>query len=170
MRWIATIGFAAAVGCGQFVFPEQLPISAEQAREITANTELTPQERRDQLVSLGVDDVTINGLMENVRLGNQFGGTLATARAKVLDGNFTALTPDEVQFYGDATGSGSFSDAEADDIQRFLVQEQLDTAEELQDWLDDSGNELPTGIDQGELVAVFIDADPDDTSILNQLP
>ena len=149
-----TIGLSTA-GCGQFMY-DALPLTLEELDDIRNDTSREPQEKRDALAALGLDAVTINGLLFGERLGNQFGGTLASAYAKVSENRWTALTPDEVQFYGDATDVAQYADAEALAIVAFFNDEDINTEDALEEFLEDPAKELPTGIDQVNLEEIFI--------------
>lgn len=166
----ATAGLALglAAGCGQTNYSNALDTTLTVTNRIVGDTSLSASEKREQLAALGISDLTINLLLRDERTGNQFGGTLETAYNKVKDGQFTALTPDEIQLYGDATDETTFSDEQAQALQTFFAETQINTASELESYLDTPGNEFPEVLDAGEVRAVFIDFDPDD--VLEDLP
>jgi hypothetical protein len=103
--------------------------------------------------------VTINGLLVDERLANQFGGDLFSAYQKVANNRMTELTPDEVQHYGDATDITSYSDEEAQAIFEFLNEtgDGISSRDELRGFLDDPTSVLPTEIDETVLRNVFVE-------------
>ena len=161
-------------GCPPENYPTLAPATLNQANQITGDTTLTPQQRRLQLASLGLDPVTINTLMQSVRTANQFGGDLRSAYNKVVAPNFIALTPDEVQIYGDeatnldSTLSFTISDAEAAAIVNFFNDNDLTSKDLLKTYLDDPANEVPSAITKADLQSLFIDFDPQ--RVLPDLP
>lgn len=161
------LSLAWLAACGQQHFPAALGLSLEDMNEIRTDSSLSAQEKREQLREMGVGDVQINGILRGETFGNQFGGTLETAFAKVDGGSFASMTPDEVQLYSDAV-SVNFSDAEAQATVGFFVTEPINNAEELTAFLDNPGNELDPAIVETELRTVFIDTDPDD--LIDLLP
>ena len=156
------LAVALAGGCGTTHFDAALPATLQDVDAIRDNDALAPSEMREQLAALGIDPVTINGLLAGVRLANQFGGTLTSAYNHVINDEFTELTPDEVQLYGDATDQTTYSDDEAQAIVWFFGDNDIDSAEELQAFVDDPANDVPAEIDAGILVEVFIHTDPND--------
>jgi hypothetical protein len=167
-RTLTVIGLALAVGCGQTSFDAALAPSLEDVDDIRNDNSLEPQEKRDALTDLGIDAVTINGLLESERLANQFGGDLSSAYDKVVGEQFSEMTPDEVQVYGDATGRATYSDAEAQAIVDLFNEQNIDSPSELQALLDDPLFALPTAIGESPLIAVFITTSPD--SVRDELP
>lgn len=167
-RTLTAIGLALAAGCGQSSFDAALAPSLEDVGAIRDDESLEPQEKRDALTDLGIDAVTINGLLENVRLANQFGGGLSSAYDKVVNEQFSEMTPDEVQYYGDATGQATYADAEAQAIVDLFNEHDIDSPSELQDFLDDPLIALPTAIGESTLIAVFITTSPD--GVRDELP
>lgn len=151
-----------ATGCGQTYFPDALPISQEKVNEIRNSTTLKPQEMRDLLAAYDIDEVTINGLLSTVRLANQFGGNLESAYNKVVGGRMAEMTPDEVQYYGDATEETTFSDKEALAIVKLFKDNDIDTIAELTTYLDDNADQLPDDVDEDNLRNVFIKTSTDD--------
>jgi hypothetical protein len=156
------VGLMLAAGCGQTDYPATLNATLQEVDEIRNSSTLEPQEMRDALAAFGIDAVTVNGLLWKVRLANQFGGDLASAYDKVVNDQLAEMTPDEVQFYGDATDEVTLDDAEAQAIADFFRDDSIDSLTELEDFLDDTANELPTGVDEENLRAVFIDTSTDD--------
>jgi len=147
-----------------------------EVNRIVQNTGLTPTEMRTQLAALGLDPVTINGLLQAQRLGNQFGGDLRTAYTKITQPDFTSLTPDEVQAWGDAasnldpndTLSVTLTDAEAEAIVTVFRDEGLKSPAELTTFLDDPNSNVPSVIPAGVLKSLFVDFDP--KRLLTTLP
>jgi hypothetical protein len=169
LRAAATfVATAVLGGCGQTNFPADLNTNLEQVEEIRDSDDLLPQQKRDELESLGLTPVQINGILRDERLANQFGGTLETAIQKVMSQTLSQLTPDEVQAYGDATGITEYSDSQAQAIADFFADNGISTAESLETLLDDATTEIPTEIDEDNLRAIFVDTVPDD--LLDQLP
>ncbi len=155
-------------GCGATSFPDMLPANLDQIDLIRDDSALTPQQKRDALAALGIDPVTINGLLRDERLGNQFGGDLSTAFEKVTDDRLDALTPDEIQAYGDATGVTSYTDQEAQRIAQFFADQSIASRDDLRAFLDDPAASLPAGIDEQNLRGVFLDTSPND--VIDDLP
>jgi hypothetical protein len=160
---LVSVGFAA--GCGQTYYPDDLGVTQEKVTAIRTSTTLTPQEMRDALAAYGIDEVTINGLLSTVRLADQFGGDLQSAYDKVVDGKLSQMTPDEIQFYGDATEVTTFADADAQAIVDFFKENGIDTTAELKALLDPDGdltpNDIDANVDEQNLWDVFIDTDTD---------
>jgi hypothetical protein len=158
-----------AASCGQDYFPDALDATLTQVDEVRNSDTLEPQEMRDELADYGIDPVTINGLLVGIRLANQFGGDLSSAHEKVDDNKLSQMTPDEVQFYADATEQTpeELSDAEALAIAELFRGNDIDSQTELEEWLDNSANELPAEIDEDNLRGVFIDTSTDD--VLDEL-
>ena len=155
-------------GCGFVTIDNALPPTLAEVDEIRDDGDLTAQEQREALRALGIDDVTINGLLTSQRTGNQYGGTLTTAFEKVSAQTFSLLTPDEVQLYGDATATASFTDNDAAAIVLLFKTENINNPDELTALLDDPGVEIDSGIGEGDLRSVFVDTDPD--SLIDLLP
>lgn len=155
------------LACGLAQFPAGIS-DLEAVDRIRNDEDLTPLEARAALADLGFDEISINALLRDVRLGNQFGGDLASAFMKVDGEMLGAMTPDEIQAYGDATAATTYSDAEAQEIADLFSQTPLNTAAEIEAFLDDPASELPPGIDEQNLRAVFIDFDPQD--VLDDIP
>jgi hypothetical protein len=167
-RTLTVIGLALAVGCGQTSFDAALAPSLEEVEAIRDDDSLEPQEKRDALTDLGIDSVTINGLLKDERLANQFGGDLSSAYYKVVNGHFSEMTPDEVQYYGDATGQTTYADTEAQAIVDLFNERNIDSPQDLEGFLDDPLVALPTAIGESTLIAVFITTSTDD--VRDELP
>lgn len=154
--------------CGAQDLETFLGTTLDQVDDIRNDTALEPQEKRDALAALGIDPVTINGILRSVQFGNQFGGTLTTAFNKIVNGEMTTLTPDEVQIYADETGAGTFSDDAAQKLVRFFADNGIWTRESLGEALDDPTIEFVSGLSKDTVRAVFVDFDPDD--LIEDLP
>ena len=159
---------ALGVGCGWRPYPASLVVNAETIDAIIADGTLDPQQKRDALAALDIDEVTINGLLRDERLANQFGGTLRGAYDKVVDEQMNTMTPDEIQLYGDATGIVEYDDDEAQAIVDFFEEAEITSADELEEYLDDVTQELPSDINDSDLSGVFIDTDTD--VVLDEIP
>lgn len=173
--WIAAIvGGVALLGCGLQDGPYDTPTSIEVANRIVGDDDLSPQEKREQLRDMGFDDLAINALLRDETNGNQFGGDLSSAFNKVSGGRFTELTPDEVQIYAEAVGTAdpnssfNISDAAAQQAVTLFVDNNLNTAGELEAFLGDPANEVPGEIPDGALEAIFVEFDPNE--VVSQLP
>lgn len=164
---VAVVGLISVVGCGQTGFEDALPATIEEVDEIRTDESLAAQEKREELALLldlddaddpsSVDAVILNGLLQDERLANQFGGDLSSAYDKVAGDQLAELTADEVQYYGDATDQVTLTDAEAQGIVDLFNDENIDSLAELEDFLDDPATELPTEVDETNLRAVFIE-------------
>lgn len=152
----------ALAGCGLQSSPAGLGTDLTQVDRIRNDADLSPQQRRDALAALGIDPVTINGLLGAERLANQFGGDVESAFRKISGGSLNTLTPDEVQAYGDATNLTTYADAEAQLIATLFAERGIRSADELMNLLDDPAGALPTGIDEQNLRDVFVDFNPED--------
>ena len=159
---LAGLSAALSAGCGQTEFPAVLDATLEQVDTIRDDESLEPQQKRDALAEFGIDPPTINGLLQEQRLANQYGGDLSSAFDKVADDQLAAMTPDEVQFYGDATDVTTYDDAEAQAIVDLFNDNDLDSRDALEDFLDDPASEVPGTIDEAHLRDVFIDTSLDD--------
>ncbi len=166
---LAAIGVMVGAGCGQPCYPDALDVTFEQVDLIRNSDTLEPQEMRDALAEYGLDPVTINGLLREIRLANQFGAEysppLRCAYDKVTGNQLSSMTPDEVQYYGDATDQVTLEDAEAQAIvdlfQDLFPEDSADWQTELEEFLDDPASELPDGIDELNLRSVFVDTSTD---------
>lgn len=162
MMTLTGVSLTLAAGCGQTEFSAALGTTLEQVDRIRNDDSLEPQEKRAALAQFGLDPVTINGLLQQERLGNQFGGDLSSAFDKVINEQLTEMTPDELQFYGDATDVTTYNDTEAQAIVDLLNDNNVNAPGELEDFLDDPATELPAAIDEANLRGVFIDTSVDD--------
>ena len=143
---------------------------------IRNNTNLTPQQQRQQLADLGFDAVTINALLSSVRLANQYGGDLRTAYTKVTSNQFNRMTPDEVQIYGDeatavdpnGTLQISLTDPQAQAIVNLFTSANIQNKSDLSAYLADPANVIPSTIPANTLKPLFIDFDPQ--KLLPKLP
>lgn len=155
-------------GCPPETFPEVVSPTLAEIDAIRNSTTLSAAQMRTQLAALGLVPETINGLLKDQRTGNQYGGDLRTAYAKVTLPDFTKLTPDEVQIYDDAAGSVdpnlsfSITDAQAQAIVTLFVTYALTSPDTLQTFLDDPTSEIPSTIPDNLLEPLFIDFDPND--------
>ena len=164
-----------AAGCNPEVFRSAVPTTLEDINRIVNDSGLSAQEKRTQLVALGVSPSTINALLRSERTGNQFGGDLRTAWEKVTASAFNALTPDEVQIYGDGASAVDdaddldveLTDDEAASVTVFFDDFAIVSAEQLASFLDQGGE--PTGlVDPNVYRALFVDFDPN--TLIPNLP
>jgi len=174
LGWLICAGVLLTGGCPPENFPGVVPPTLQDVTRIVSDTALTVQEKRAQLTDLGLAPLTINALLRDQRLGNQFGGDLRTAFDKVTSGRFTELTPDEVQVYGDqasavaGTFTYSLTDAEAQAVVSFFAQFDLDTSAELSTFVSAHPEQVPETIPAGVLTDVFVNFDPQ--RLLTRLP
>ena len=158
---VAAIGVMVGAGCGQPCYPDALDVTLEQVDLIRNSDTLEPQEMRDALAEYGLDPVTINALLSDIRLANQFGADysppLTCAYDKVTGDQLRSMTPDEVQYYGDATDQATLTDAEAQAIVDLFQDNEIDSLTGLEEWLSEPANELPEEIDEVNLRGVFVD-------------
>lgn len=166
--WAVVVALLAPSGCGQTNFDAALPLTLEEVDEIRNNENLEPQEKRDLFASFGISETTINGLLAEERLANQFGGDLQSAFDKVVGDALSTLTPDEVQVYGDATAVTTYEDEQALAIAGFFADNNIGSPEDLRSALDAPATQVPDAIDVSDMEAVFIDTDPDE--VADQLP
>lgn len=163
---------AAAVllltACGAQDLDTFLGTTLDQVDDIRNDVTLEPQDKRDALAALGIDEVTINGILRSEQFGNQFGGTLTTAFNKVVNGEMATMTPDEIQIYADETGAGTFSDDAGQKLTNFFADNGITTRESLGEALDDPTIEFISGLSEETVRAVFVDFDPDD--LIEALP
>ncbi len=161
-------------GCPPENYPTQSSVVQLDVEQIVNNNNLLPQEARDQLAALGFSPETINGLLADRDLANQFGGTGRTAYDKVVGGQLDQLTPDEIQIYASlATEANAgvnlqLDDAAAQAMADLLQENNLQTSDELAAFLDEPENVVPPTIPDGALRDLFVDFDPD--LILSLLP
>ncbi|MFO0838609.1 MAG: hypothetical protein U1D55_08760 [Phycisphaerae bacterium] len=171
---IAILAGIFCAGCGANNLPADFTLTTVDVDRIVNDSTLTGAEKRDQLRAAGFSDTLINGLLRGDRTANQFGGTLRTAIEKVRDGQFAALTPDEVQLYGDAgaaTGgpfTGSISDEAAAAVTQLFANQQFADKDQIKAFLDDPANEVSSAIPNNLLRQLFVDESPDD--VQSQLP
>ncbi|MBI5866302.1 MAG: hypothetical protein HZB38_17665 [Planctomycetes bacterium] len=93
-------------------------------------------------------------LSQDTRTGNQGGGSLITAGAKVVSGNMTNLTADEIQILGDEIASRStqftgleITDEQAEAAADFLSANNLNTVADIQALIANPGNiEIPDSV------------------------
>lgn len=155
-----------AGGCPPEDYSNLVPLTQAEITRIVNDENLNPQEQRLQLEALGVSPLTINALLRDKPLGNQFGGDLRTAYQKVIEANLQALTPDEIQIYAaqvasvDSTLGANFSDAQAQDIVDFLADSDLSSAEELATFLAQSPEFVPSSVTADDLQNVFVEFVP----------
>jgi hypothetical protein len=166
--WLLAGLLARLAGCGATDVTGQLDVNQTQITQIVQNTSLSLSERRAALADLGLSETTINAVLRGERLGNQFGGDLESAFEKITGGSYSTLTPDEIQAYGDASALATLTDEAAQRIATFFLTEPINTADQLEEFLDDAGRSLPSGIDATELRDIFVDFDPDD--VIDDLP
>lgn len=166
--WLAPAALAALAGCGTVHFPGEFDADLTQVNQIRNNADLTGQEKRDQLRALGIDDVTINGLLRGERTANQFGGTENTAFDRVTGDQLAAMTPDEIQLYGDLSSAATFTDAQAQELAELFLSQNLMEVEALKTWLEDNDIDSATGLTDEDVQAVFVDTDPD--TLIPNLP
>ncbi len=165
---------AAASGCAPDRFPNSIPASTDAIDRVTADEDLSAQEKRRELELLGVPADVINALLSEEREGNQFGGDLRSAFDLIAAGRFSELTPDEVQIYADEaaeTGTATsfdLDDSQAQAIVLLLREEGIDTQDQLSAFLDDMSTEVPATIPDGALRGIFLDFDAD--SLIDRLP
>ena len=163
-----------AIGCEMESFPNSVPASLGDVNAIRGDATLTSAEKRAGLEALGIDTITINAILTDDRTGNQFGGDLESAHAKVTGRRLNDLTPDEVQIYADAASEedSSFSfdinDEQAAATVNMLVENGIDSTDALSTFINDSNNVIPVVIPEDFLNNVFLDFDP--SLLLDQLP
>jgi outer membrane protein OmpA-like peptidoglycan-associated protein len=165
------IGFALAAvllgGCPPEKYEGMADATLVEVNQILDDTSLRPYEQRDALTALGFSPETINGLLADTRLANQFGGNLRTAYDKVIGEQLDTLTPDEIQIWGlTASDVGEdldydLSDAEAQAMADFLADNGLNSPAKLAAYLDDESNYVPAAIPPDALQDLFVDFDPD---------
>lgn len=171
LLWPALLSMPA---CEPNVFPASAGPSLQQVEDIRDDEDLTVVEKRAELALLGLDDVTINAVLVDERTGNQFGGDLRTAYDKITGGRLDTLTPDEVQIYADAASEATedfnfdLEDNEAAAVVRLLSENELRTTGDLNVYLADGTNPVPSEIPEDFLQNVLVDFDPD--LLLDELP
>jgi hypothetical protein len=160
---------ALPAGCPPEDFRDAFPTTLDDVNEVLDDDGLTAQEQRLALRDLGLFDETINALLRDERTNNQFGGDLRSAYTKVANDRYIDLTPDEVQLYADAASSVdpdddidyTLTDSEGLAIADFFEGFGLDSADELEAFLDTPGSPVPNTIPDGVLRDVFVDFDPE---------
>ncbi|MCH7872191.1 MAG: hypothetical protein IID33_10880 [Planctomycetes bacterium] len=163
-----------AIGCEVSSFPNTLPASLEDVNTIRNDGDLTAAEKRTDLERLGIDAATINAILAGDRTGNQFGGDLESAHAKVTGQRLNDLTADEVQIYADAASEEDSSfdfeitDEEAAATVNLLVENGIASTDALSTFINDPSNVIPVVIPEDFLNNVFLDFDP--SLLLDQLP
>lgn len=168
MRVLVLAGATMVAGCGLNESPFAFDANLTQVNRIRTDGTLTGQEKREALIDLGFDDLTINGILRDTRTANQFGGDLRTAFNKVVGGTMSEMTPDEIQLYADGTAVVQFSDSQAQTILDFFVDTAVDTRDDLEQVLDDDQVALPSTINEDNLRATFVTFDPND--LIDDLP
>ena len=155
-------------GCPHDVFPGAAPATLDDANRIINNTDLTINERRQQLAALGFSDDTINVLLRDQRTGNQGGGDLRSAQAKVAGDQLATMTPDEVQVYADEVGnvdqntSVTINDLAAADLVRWWQDNDIFARSDLDEALKDPAISVtfPSSLNPDDVRAVFVTFDP----------
>lgn len=180
MRTIVAIvvlaGATLLCGCPAENFDNTLSGTLEEIDRIVDDADLDPNEKRIELASLGLSAEVINALLKDELFANQYGGDPRTAYNKVVGNRLNDLTPDEVQIYaGDASNlddeddiSVNINDQQAQAIVDFFEEFGISSADELEVFLDTSGNAVPDTIPDGALRTLFVDFDP--TLLLPGLP
>lgn len=152
-------------GCPPENYPNVLGATLEEVDAIVGDTTLTPNERRIQLEALGISPSTINVLLRNEGLGNQYGGDERSTYDKVVGDNLTGLTPDEVQIYGQGASSVDdelnidWDDTEAQAIVDFFAFYGLSSVAKLEAFLDSVDTTVPNDVSEEDVRAVFVDFD-----------
>ncbi len=178
IQFLKLAGLAVLVpllqGCPPEDFPNAIDALQPEVDEIINDPVNTPQERREALAALGLSPATINGLLQSERTGNQFGGTLRSAYAKVTEPAFAELTPDEVQLYADAVAEAdstvaySLSDVQAQEVQSAFVANALNSPADVEAFLSDPTKDVPGSTTVAVLQDVFVDFDPEE--VVDQIP
>jgi hypothetical protein len=164
----------AVAGCALAPLPGAPDTNLEEIAAITGNPNLTDAEKRQRLEDLGVEPVVINTFLKDEITANQFGGTLASALDKVVQGRLSEMTPDEVQLYTEGAavtpdGTVTSLDDKAAALSVALFRKNgIDTLDELRAFLDDEANEVPNAIPENALRQIFLDVDPNE--VRKQLP
>jgi hypothetical protein len=163
-----------AGGCPPETFPDLVPATLAEITRIQAEDTVRPQDQREELEALGLSPSTINALLRDKDLGNQFGGDLRSAYLKVVEPDFQALTPDEIQIYAAAATTLqsslgiSFTDVQAQDIVDFFSSADLSSPEELAAFLEATPEFVPSSVTAANLQSLFVTFDPART--LTMLP
>jgi hypothetical protein len=171
---VVLAGLAAGlIGCDR-QYPAQFPTTIQEVNEIVNDTDLTPQQKRERLEALGLTPVVINAVLRDDETGNQFGGDLTSAFAKIVQGRLNELTPDEVQIYAEAASEApsgpnvSFSDDQAQLVVNLFVDNELRTLAEVEGYLSNESNELHGDLNRDRLTELFVEFDPN--NVRDQLP
>ncbi len=163
-------------GCPSELYSNTLDAALDEIDMIREDSNLTAQEMRIALAELGISERTINALLIDERLANQYGGDLRSAYAKVVEPDLKALTPDEIQIYGDEASAVDSSDDldveltdnEALTIRNWFERRNVATPAELVVALEDSSTVISDETLADTLEALFIDFDSD--LLLAELP
>lgn len=100
----------------------------------------------------------------DARTGNQGGGSLISAGAKIAGGQLSSLTPDEIQIIADTVGElnpefkQEVSDAQAEASVAFLKANELNTIEDLQS-LAEKAEQDPDAVTIPDSVLSLIEAE-----------
>jgi hypothetical protein len=154
-------------GCPSSIYDTN-SLSLATISAIADDDELTASEKRTQLEALELEPLIINALLIEERLANQFGGDIDSVTDKVVGGRYTELTPDEVQIFSDAANtvksslSSSLTDTEAQALVDFFNANNLNTATDVEVYIDDATNEIPANVPDNVLRELFVDFDPAD--------
>jgi len=165
---------AACCSCAPTTFVNSFPPTLEEVNRIRDDNTLSASEKRDRLVALGLDPLTINAVLQAMPRGNQFGGSPRSAWDKVSLGELDQMTPDEVQLYGDVVSAASefldldLTDAEAQGCVDLFTEQDIQTRDELSSYLANPDNPIPSTIAREILVDLFVDTDPRD--VISGLP
>jgi hypothetical protein len=172
---VVGLGLLAALGgCPPEDYDTLVGPTLEDVDRVRNDADLDAPAKRAALADLGLTPATINTLLVGERLGNQYGGDLRTAYEKVTNGQFAALTPDEVQVFGDGASDVvddldiALTDGEALDIVTLFREQGINAPDELQVYLEDPNTVVPSDIPDDVLAPLFIDFDP--TQLLPNLP
>jgi hypothetical protein len=160
MRWIWPLGLGTGVvlvlaGCPPEDYGTLVPATLTQINRIHNDPNMPPWEMRSRLADLGLDAATINVVLSDKVLGNQFGGTLRTAYDKLTEPQYTALTPDEIQIFAiQASSVGTalnvqFNDDQAQAVAKWFRDNDLNSGAEVDAYLNVPGHTAPPGIDNG---------------------
>ncbi len=172
MRYTLTTGLLSGtllflIGCPAESFDSLAPATLAEIDRIRNDTTMPVPEMRSRLAELGLDPITINAVLWDKPLGNQFGGTLRTAYEKLTIPDFTALTPDEIQMFAakatevDDTLSLQFNDQQAQALSNMFRNNSLTSPADLTSYLDTPGNSVPTAVGVGDedVRSLFVDFD-----------
>jgi hypothetical protein len=164
------------VGCPPEDYATLLPPTLPEIKRIHDDPNMPVAEMRSRLAELGLDPVTINALLQDKPLGNQFGGTLRTAYEKLVAPDFTALTPDEIQLFAlqasqiDTTLNVQFTDEQAQALVVWFRDNSLFSPQDVTTYLDTPGNSAPSVITDEDQVIRSLFVDFDFSLLLPELP